>query len=50
MENMLSVALWYCLFAIVVLTVDGLAMRWVEQGQPDPLRNLDRLPEARLRK
>lgn len=49
MENMLSVALWYCLAAIVVLTVDGLAMRWVEQGQPDPLRNLDRLSEARLR-
>ena len=50
MENMLSVALWYCLAAIVVLTVDGLALRWVEQGQPDPLRNLDRLSEARLRK
>ena len=50
MENMLSVAIWYCLAAVVVLTVDGLAVRWVEQGQPDPLRNLDRPPEARRRR
>jgi len=36
MENMLSVVMWYCLAAAVVLAVDALAMRWVEQGQPDP--------------
>ena len=49
MENMLSVVGWYCLAAVVVLTVDALAMRWVEKGQPDPLHNLDRLPVAQLR-
>ena len=50
MENMLNVVMWYFLAAVVVLTVDALAMRWVEQGQPDPLQNLDRLPVARRRR
>lgn len=47
MEHLQSMVMWYCVAAFVVLTVDGLAMRWVEQGQPDPLKNLDRLPVAR---
>ena len=50
MESMLTVVMWYFLAAVVVHTVDALAMRWVEQGQPDPLKNLDRLTAARLRK
>ena len=49
MENMPTLVMWYCLAAVVVLSVDALAMRWVEKGQPDPLKNLDRLPVARLR-
>ena len=49
MESLLSVVLWYILAAVVVLTVDGVAMRWVDKGQPDPLRNLHRLPVAQLR-
>ena len=47
MEHLQSMVIWYCVAAFVVLTVDGLAMRWVEQGQPDPLKNLDRPPVAR---
>lgn len=49
MESLLSVVLWYIVAAVVVLTVDGVALRWVEKGQPDPLRNLHRLPVAQLR-
>lgn len=48
MENLPIVVILYCLAAAVVLGV----MRWVEQGQPDPLLThaWDRLPIARLRK
>lgn len=47
MAHFQSLVVWYGVAAVVVLTVDALAMRWVEQGQPDPLKNLDRLPVAR---
>jgi len=40
---------WFFLAAVVVLTVDSLAMRWVENGQPDPFHNLDRVALARRR-
>lgn len=47
MEHLLSMVIWYCVAAVVILAVDGLAMRWVEKGQPYPLKHLDRLPIAR---
>lgn len=47
MDHLQSMVMWYFVAAFVVLTVDGLVMRWVEQGQPDPLKNLDRTPVAR---
>jgi hypothetical protein len=46
MENLPTVVILYCMAAVVALAV----MRWVEQGQPDPLDALDRLPVASLRK
>ncbi len=46
MGSMLTVMLWYFLAAGVVLSVDSLAMRWVEKGQLDPFHNLD--PRASL--
>lgn len=47
MDHLQSLVMWYCVVAFVVLTVDGLVMSWGEQGQPDPLQNLDRNPVAR---
>ncbi len=47
MEHLQGMVMWYGVAAFVVLTVDGLAMRWVEQGQPDPLKDLDRTTVAR---
>lgn len=49
MGNVLTLMMWFVLAAVVVLAVDSLAMRWVEGGQPDPFRNLDRVTVARRR-
>lgn len=49
MGNMLTLMMWFFLAAVLVLSVDSLAMRWVEKGQPDPFHNLDRVSMARRR-
>lgn len=49
MGSMLTVMMWYVLAAVLVLSVDSLAMRWVEKGQPDPFHSLDRVALARRR-
>jgi hypothetical protein len=49
MESIPTLMMWFFLAAVVVLTVDSLAMRWVEKGQADPFHNLDRVAMARLR-
>jgi hypothetical protein len=49
MVNILPLMMMFFLAAVVVLTVDSLAMRWVENGQPDPFHNLDRVALARRR-
>jgi len=49
MGIMLTVGILFCLVAALVLTVDSMAMRWVEGGQPDPFQGLDQVPPARRR-
>ena len=44
-----TLIMWFFMAAVVVLSVDSLAMGWVEKGQPDPFRNLDRVSLARRR-
>ncbi|MEP7034096.1 MAG: hypothetical protein ABI662_02175 [Dermatophilaceae bacterium] len=41
--------LGFFLAAALVLSVDSLATRWVEKGQPDPFQDLERVSLARLR-
>jgi len=49
MVNILPLMMMFFLAAVVVLAVDSLAMRWVENGQPDPFHNLDGVALARRR-
>jgi hypothetical protein len=49
MIGILPLMMVFFLAAVVVLSVDSLAMRWVENGQPDPFHNLDRVALARRR-
>jgi hypothetical protein len=49
MVSILPLMMIFFVAAVVVLTVDSLAMRWVENGQPDPFHNLDRVALARRR-
>jgi hypothetical protein len=45
----LTVIFLFILASLLVLSVDSLAMGWVEKGQPDPFHNLDQVSMARLR-
>ncbi|MEO8518193.1 MAG: hypothetical protein ABI438_03365 [Dermatophilaceae bacterium] len=46
---LLTVGTLYVLTSVLVVSVDSMAMRWVEKGQSDPFRNLDDVSMARLR-
>lgn len=46
---LLTIGTLYVLTSFLVVSVDSMAMRWVEKGQSDPFRNLDDVSMARLR-
>ena len=49
MGAILILMMLFILAAVLVLSVDSLAMRWVEKGQPDPFLDLDHVSLARRR-
>ena len=49
MGAILILMMLFVLAAVLVLSVDSLAMRWVEKGQPDPFLDLHHVSLARRR-
>jgi hypothetical protein len=49
MGIVLTVAILFALLAALVLTVDSMAMAWIEGGQPDPFQGPDQVPPAQRR-
>ncbi|HEX7461307.1 MAG TPA: hypothetical protein VF317_03960 [Dermatophilaceae bacterium] len=49
MGIMLTVAILFALLVALVLTVDAMAMAWIEGGQPDPFQGLGQEPPAQRR-
>ena len=49
MGTILTLMMLFFLAAVLVLSADSLAMRWVEKGQPDPFVDLDQVSVARRR-